>query len=169
MKPLRTIFIIVVVIQCYTSCLNAVVIPNGDRRIGDGIVVRVQGNPNHPSVGILRNGRSIGGGNVDGHVSLILPVKASDDGSRYNIAIREGTQEDLYTAFAVIGDQVKRSMYYRNTGGAAGDYSVRASWATPDRLLIGSSQPNELEFNPTTQTWKLQKAIIPSKKRGGIT
>src|SRR5947207_12365655 len=105
-----SLFIAVLIAYCSNGYVDAGTVLKGDRSIGDGIVVRLQGYPKHPSVGILRNGKSIGGADVDGHVSLIIPVKASDDGSRYNIAIREGTNEDLYRAFAVIGDQTQPSM-----------------------------------------------------------
>lgn len=163
MRSLQAI-IILIVLHAGVS-LNAKGVGAGI--IGDGIDVQVVGPPSAQGVRIVRNGKTIYEKMMrDGNVSLVLPKKASSDGDRYNIAVRYGTDADLYIAFAVVGDKVFESMVYRNT--AKGDKSIPASWTSPDHLDIRGKQPNSLDFDPTQNKWDRARAIAPRSRQGGI-
>jgi hypothetical protein len=129
-------------------------------KVGDGIEVHLL--ESKRGIRIVRDGKPIYEKNMDdGPVSLVLWAKASEDGKNYNIAVRFGTDADLYLAFALIDGVVKESPQYRNT--AKGDYYVKAVWESPNRLTIQGDQPNALIFHPESHSWEMLRGIIPSQ------
>jgi hypothetical protein len=126
--------------------------------LADGIVVQVVGQGDRQGLRITRDGKTIYKNMLNGGSITLRCVKASDDGKRYNIAARFGSNGNLYKAYAIVGNKVFPSPKYRNT--ASGDRNLPASWSTPDRLEIKGSQPNTLSFDPTKGTWKMAKGIV---------
>jgi hypothetical protein len=164
MKSLQAITVLIIVNA--GAGLNAGV---GDGMIRHGIEVRVVGPPREQGVQIIRNGKTICEKMMrDGNVSKVLSQKASDDDTRYNVAVRYGTDADLWIAFAVIGDNVIESPVYRNT--AKGDNNIPATWTSRDHLgiEIGGKQPNEFVFNPTLKEWTRAQPNSPPSTKGGI-
>ena len=135
-------------------------------KIGHGIEVHLLSSKR--GIRILREGSQIWEENMDdGLISLVLFTKASDDGKNYNIAVRFGTDADLYMAFAVIGDKVIKSPLFRNS--ASGDNDIPAAWTSPNRLAIGGKQPNAFDFDPTLNMWIQARPNSPPSKQGGIS
>lgn len=128
------------------------------RTVGDGVVVQVIGEGNRQGLRIMRDGRKIYKNMLNDGEITIMWVRASEDGKRYNIAARFGSNGDLYKAYAIVGDRVFPSQKYRNT--ASAEKNIPAGWSTPDRLEIKGTQPNTLSFDPATEKWHMARGIV---------
>ena len=124
----------------------------------DGVVVQIVGEGDRQGLRIMRDGRKIYKNMLnDGRITLMC-VQASEDGKRYNIAARFGSDGNLYKAYAIVENRVFASPKYRNT--ASGGKNIPASWSTPDRLEIKGTQPNTLSFDPAKGKWEMAKGIV---------
>jgi len=135
-------------------------------KVGNGIEVHLFNSKR--GIKILREGKQISEENMDdGPVSLVLFIKASNGGENYNIAVRFGTDADLYMAFAVIGNKVIKSPWFRNS--AKGDNKIPAVWSSPNHLAIGGKQPNSFDFDPTLSKWIQARPNSPPSTQGGVS
>jgi hypothetical protein len=126
--------------------------------LADGIVVEVVGQANRQGLRIKRDGRTIYKNMLNDSTVTLLCVRASEDGTRYNVAARFGSRGNLYKAYAIVGNKVFPSPKYRNT--ASIDKDIPAVWSTPDRLEIKGTQPNTLSFDPAREKWDMAKGIV---------
>jgi hypothetical protein len=126
--------------------------------LGDGIVVQIIGEGNRQGLRIMRDGRKVYKNVLNDGTITLMCVRASEDGSRYNIAARFGSRGNLYKAYAIVGNRVFPSPKYRNT--ASGDKDIPADWSTPDRLEIKGTQPNTLSFDVAKKKWDMAKGIV---------
>ena len=115
------------------------------QKIGDGIQLQVFGS-RAQGIRIVIHGKRYEDPIGDGQISKVLTQKASEDGQHYNIAVRYGTDGDLYRAYAVVGDSVIRSEVYRNK--VKGDTFIDAAWDSPNHLAIYGKDPKVLVFHP---------------------
>jgi hypothetical protein len=144
------------------TCLFALSLPAQSlikqQTLSDGIVVQVIGKGDRQGLRIMRDGKKIYKNMLNNGAITLMCVRASEDGSRYNIAARFGSAGNVYKAYAIVGNRVFPSPKYRNT--ASGDKNVPADWSTPDRLEIKGTQPNALTFDPAEEKWHMAKGIV---------
>jgi secreted trypsin-like serine protease len=122
------------------------------QKIGDGIELQIFGS-RAQGIRIFIHGTKFEDRIGDGQISKVLTQKASEDGQHYNIAVRYGTDGDLYRAYAVVGDSVIRCTPYRNT--AKGDTFIDAAWESPNHLAIYGKQPKVLIFRVDSNDWTI--------------
>ncbi len=144
------------------TCLFAVSLASQSllkqQTLSDGVVVQIIGGGDRQGLRIMRNGRKIYKNMLNNGTITLMCVRASEDGNRYNVAVRFGPAGNFYKAYAIVGNRVFPSPKYRNT--ASGHKNVPADWSTPDRLEIKGTQPNTLSFDPATEKWHLAEGII---------